>query len=70
MKIYPIFYVLLLEPALYGTSIQKTIEIDAKQTYDVKRIFDYRRNHGKIKYLVKWENYRYEKNIWEPFNHL
>ncbi|KYQ30452.1 hypothetical protein MGG_18104, partial [Pyricularia oryzae 70-15] len=38
--------------------------------YNIKQIFDHRRNHGKTKYFIKWENYRYKKNIWEPLNHL
>ena len=65
MRMHPIFYISLLEPALNDT-IVITPRLDIKvheEEYEVERIYEKWRTNGKIEYLVKWKNYGEEDNI-------
>jgi hypothetical protein len=55
-RLYLVFYVSLLEPALPGVAVsneelQPNYELDI---YNVKRILDSKVSKEKIEYLVKW----------------
>ena len=41
-----------------------------EETYTVERIVAKKKFKGKLKYLVKWENYPEEQNTWEPIENL
>ena len=38
--------------------------------YAIERILDQRIVDGKVEYLVKWNDYDNDTNIWEPYKHL
>jgi hypothetical protein len=40
------------------------------EVYNVERVVDKKKFKGKVKYLVKWENYPEEQNTWEPIENL
>ena len=72
MRMHPIFYISLLEPALNDT-IVITPRLDIKvheEEYEVERIYEKWRTNGKIEYLVKWKNYGEEDNTWELAKNL
>jgi hypothetical protein len=73
MRIHPVFYVSLLEPAYPDAPLDQSTELDGDRLepeYEVESILDhavYRRQH---KYLVKWKGYPTEENTWEPKSNL
>jgi len=49
-----VFYILFLEPALKGVSLEKKIKIDAdKDKYNIKEVIDLQKGKDIFKYLVK-----------------
>jgi hypothetical protein len=44
--------------------------VTLEDSYNVERIVDRKRFKGKLKYLVKWENYPEDQNTWEPIENL
>ena len=45
--------------------------IEDEFEFEVDEILDYRLFRGKIpQYLVHWKGYSYDKNTWEPVEHL
>jgi hypothetical protein len=71
-KIYLVFHILLLEPALKNTKITENVEInnDTEQEYKVKKILNHKQVSGKLYYLVKWKGYNTSENTWEPIENL
>ena len=67
-RVHPVFHVSLLEPADPETPLQEIFyfQPDEGQEYFVERILDCRKG----KYLVKWEGYGNEENIWESKKNL
>jgi hypothetical protein len=56
MNIYPVFYILLLEPVLLGILPALVTEIELvnpNAEYEIEEILDYKRVRNYIKYLVK-----------------
>ena len=71
MRIRPVFYVSLLEPAPADTPLETDIEMEPDQTdYEVEQILDVRKFGNQWRYLVKWKNYPSEENSWEPIKCL
>ena len=50
--------------------MQKNIEIESKDEYEVERILNYKQVSGRPYYLVKWKGYDTSENTWEPIAHL
>jgi Chromo (CHRromatin Organisation MOdifier) domain len=68
IRIHPIFYLSLLEPAYPDTSEGPAPELDSEiqeLVYDVESILAVRRRRNRLQWLVKWEGYAYEENTWE-----
>ena len=60
MKIYPVFHILLLEIALEGAPLAPRIEIELvnlNAEYEVKKVLDYSKRNGTMKYLIRWKGY-------------
>jgi len=56
MKIYLIFYILLLEIALEGALLASRIEIELinpNTEYEVEKVLDYNKRNSTMKYLIK-----------------
>jgi hypothetical protein len=73
MGIYPVFHILLLEPAPPGAPPAPVIEIMPNSNdleYEVEKILDCQIVRGKPKYLVKWKGYTDTENTWEPEKHF
>lgn len=66
MKIYNVFYILLLEP--YDTKSKtlpsSPIDVEKEKEYEVKEILDSHIYYGKLQYLVKWLGYLHTDNQW------
>ena len=60
-KVYPVFYISLLEPANPGTPIQQTFNFETQEenTFVVEKIL----RHEDQLYLVKWKGYPISENI-------
>ena len=76
-KIYPVFHTWLLEPAgsnPFPNQIENPPQpeiVENEFEFEVDEILDYRLFRGKIpQYLVHWKGYSYDKNTWEPVEHL
>jgi hypothetical protein len=55
-RLYPIFYILLLEPAKGITQIDKTTDIQSEYNtniYNIKKILASRVSRGSIEYFIK-----------------
>ena len=65
-QIHSNFHILLLEPASRNTPVLTESNIEENKEYGVEKILDSRRANRKNYYLVKWLEYRREKNSWEP----
>jgi hypothetical protein len=66
MNIYPVFYILLLEPILLGVLPALVIKIEpvnSNTEYKVEEILDHKRVRNYVKYLVNWIGYLYSENI-------
>ena len=48
--------------------VKKKIRKD--KTYEVERIRAVKLENGKFYFLIKWKNYSYKKNSWEPLENL
>ena len=73
MKIFPCFYVLLLEKAPENAKTPDNIELDKitiKEEYEVKKILDIKKFSGQVKYLIKWKGYNTLENTWKPVKNL
>jgi hypothetical protein len=71
-KLYPVFYISLLEP-VKGTHILDTIEIQPEHEideYKVEEILDERQIRNQKQYLVKWLEYPNNENTWKPTKNL
>jgi len=62
-KLYPRFYILLLEPADKSILLLKEIHINDPKEYEVERILDYRGTKPDYEYFVKWKGYDSIENI-------
>jgi hypothetical protein len=65
IKIYPNFYVLLLEKAPDDTKTPDNMELNkntVKEEYKVKRILQIKKFSGQTKYLIKWKGYNTSEN--------
>ncbi|EDN91529.1 hypothetical protein SS1G_00932 [Sclerotinia sclerotiorum 1980 UF-70] len=68
MNIHPVFHISLLELAPPGAPKAPETEIistDQNAEYEVENILDCKYIRGKVKYLVKWEDYPDSENTWE-----
>jgi hypothetical protein len=66
MNIYPVFHISLLELILLGVLPAPVTEIEPvnpNTEYEIKEILDHKQIRNYIKYLVKWIDYLYSKNI-------
>ena len=73
MKIHPVFYISLLEPANPNIPQGPAPEIhpDSQELEDeVEKILDVRKSRGRLQWLVKWLGYGNEHNTWEPKKNL
>jgi len=54
-------------PTIPGQQItpQVPVEVEGKEEYIVKEILDSCLRHNKLEFLVKWEGYTNENNLWE-----
>ena len=50
--------------------MQKDIEIESKDKYEVEKILSYKQVNRQPYYLVKWKGYNTSENTWEPIAHL
>merc|ERR1712137_560525 len=48
----------------------KEEEVSDTEEYEVERILGKRNNKGTEEFLIKWKNYSYTENTWEPMEHL
>ena len=63
IRIHPVFYISLLEPAPRNAQIETNLEVETDQhTYDVEAILDRKKFGNTWKYLVKWKGYSPEEN--------
>jgi Chromo (CHRromatin Organisation MOdifier) domain len=70
LRIYPVFYISLLEKALKNAKIIVP-EVEADETeYKVERIIAYSETRDQLYYLVKWKGYTHTDNSWEPASGL
>jgi hypothetical protein len=74
-KIYPRFYINLLELADKDTPLQRTwrYETEENNEFEVKKILDHRQygiQASENEYLVKWLGYDDLENTWEPETNL
>jgi hypothetical protein len=73
-KIYPRFYVSLLEPADPETPLQQRFRYETEEdnVFEVERIVAYKgMGLYEVKhYLVKWKGYPDSENIWELEHYL
>jgi len=46
------------------------VEISGELEYEVEQILDSQLHCGQLQYLVKWQGYTEEHNIWEPPTNL
>jgi len=55
-------------PTIPGQQImpQSPVEVEGEEEYIVEEILDSRLRHNKLEFLVKWEGYTNENNLWEP----
>jgi Chromo (CHRromatin Organisation MOdifier) domain len=66
LRIYPIFYISLLEKAPKDAKIViPEVEVDRAE-YKVERIMAYSEDRDQLYYLVKWKGYAHSDNTWEP----
>jgi hypothetical protein len=73
IKIYPNFYVLLLEKAPDDAKIPDNVELNkntTKEEYEVKRVLQMKKFSGRTKYLMKWKGYNTLENTWELVKNL
>jgi hypothetical protein len=73
IRIYLIFYILLLELILAGVPKALYTEIDLvnpNAVYNIEEILDCQLVNKILKYLVKWLDYLYSENIWESKTNL
>ena len=72
MKIHPLFYVGLLQPApltnIPGRQFPQPppVLIQEQEEYEVESILDSRIYRGNLQYLIKWKGYSHADNTWEP----
>ena len=45
---------------------QSPVEVEGEEEYVVEEILDSCLRHNKLEFLVKWEGYMNENNLWEP----
>jgi len=45
---------------------QAPVEVEGEEEYIVEEILDSRLRRNKLEFLVKWEGYTNENNLWEP----
>ena len=72
VRIYPIFYISLLEDAINVKLIntgRNNVKVNEKE-YKVEKVFDIRNYQKKVEYLVKSKKYKNNENIWELANHF
>ena len=64
MKIYSVFYILLLEKISLSMSLCTTIEVEHDEDeYEVEKILDViRKKHNDNYYLVKWKEFSNAEN--------
>ena len=62
MKIYPVFYIFLLESVNPETPISiKLPKLSSKNKYKIEKIINY--DYKNQQYFIKWEKYNNSKNI-------
>ena len=68
VKVHPVFYILLLEPADPETPVQEIFNFETQEedTFVVEKIL---RQEGQ-RYLIKWKGYPTSENTWEPREYL
>jgi len=54
-------------PTILGQQImpQSPVEVEGEEEYVVEEILDSHLRHNKLEFLVKWEGYMNENNLWE-----
>ena len=66
IRIYLVFYILLLESVLKDTPIKEKEEVDEEDKQEVERILDIRKDDdGTVSFLVKQKDYNYNDNLQE-----
>jgi hypothetical protein len=61
MRVYPVFYKKLLEPAPLDAELATDIELEDDE-YEVEEIRDLRKVGRQWKYLVKWQGWLESQN--------
>ncbi|KAH8627105.1 reverse transcriptase domain protein [Alternaria alternata] len=69
MRVHPVFYKKLLEPAPPDAELATDIELEDDE-YEVEEIRDLRKVGRQWKYLVKWQGWPESQNTWEPKENL
>ena len=57
-----------VENVLTNSNHMSMIKQGTQFVYEVEEVLDWRK--GNVEYLVKWENYDYNDNTWEPIENL
>jgi transposase InsO family protein len=71
-RIHPTFHVSLLERyrRREGAATPEPIEIEGEEWWEVERILDEAKVHGKRKFLVRWKGFTAADDTWEPEENL
>jgi hypothetical protein len=77
MKIHPIISISFIKNYNESTEFENhnkipppPVEINNQVEYEVDRILNSHKRHGKIQYLVLWKNYPINEATWEPESNL
>lgn len=76
MRIHPVLHVTLLKPAIPDPFPERNMGppepglSDGEEEYKVKEIMECRRRRKETQYMIKWQGYGPEENLWDPENNV